>query len=140
MLRLCTITFWLLLLGLNSAAVTAGLPVLVLNNEQLQQPVAVPALRVLQDARAELTASEVLPRIATQGELVQGIPQLGYSASAWWLAFELDAPAAERLLLIIDRPALDDIEVWLYSRDRLITPLYSGITGPFWRGANPRRM
>jgi len=120
---------WLvLLLGLmlSSVPAHADLPVLVLNNEQLQQPVAVPALRVLQDASAELTASEVLPRIATQGELVQGIPQLGYSASAWWLAFELDAPAAERLLLIIDRPALDDIEVWLYSRDRLITPLYSG--------------
>jgi diguanylate cyclase (GGDEF)-like protein/PAS domain S-box-containing protein len=118
----------ILLLGLLLGGVPAyaGLPSLVLNNQQLQQPVAVPALRVLEDAGAELTASEVLPRIATQGKLVRGVPQLGYSASVWWLAFELNAPVAERLLLIVDRPMLDDIEVWLYTRDRLITPLYSG--------------
>ncbi|WP_445940207.1 EAL domain-containing protein [Pseudomonas sp.] len=116
----------LLCFALGGASAFAELPLLVLNSEQLKQPVEVPASLVLEDPSGNLTAAEVQQRIASQGKRVDGVPRLGYSASAWWLAFRLDAPVAERLDLMIDRPFLDDIELWLYDRERLIAPFYSG--------------
>jgi diguanylate cyclase (GGDEF)-like protein/PAS domain S-box-containing protein len=117
-----------LLLGfaLGSAPVSADVPMLVLNNEQLKEPVDVPASLVLEDPSGDLTAGEVQQLIEQNGQLVRGTPHMGYSDSAWWLAFRLDAPGAANLDLIIDRPLLDDIEVWLYDRERLIASLYSG--------------
>lgn len=128
MFRLFNLPLLVLLLGcvLGSVSVHADVPLLVLSNEQLKQPVDVPASLVLEDPSGYLTAAEVYQRIAGEGKPVDGVPRLGYSASAWWLAFRLDAPVAERLDLIIDRPFLDDIEVWLYDRERLIAPFYSG--------------
>ncbi|MDP2744904.1 EAL domain-containing protein [Pseudomonas sp.] len=116
----------LLCFALGSVSAHAELPLLVLSSEQLKQPVEVPASLVLEDPSGNLTAGEVQQRIASEGKRIDGVPRLGYSASAWWLAFRLDAPVAERLDLIIDRPFLDDIEVWLYDRERLIAPFYSG--------------
>ncbi|WP_339904541.1 EAL domain-containing protein [Pseudomonas guineae] len=128
MFRLSNLPLLALLLGflLGSVPVYADVPLLVLTNEQLKQPVDVPASLVLEDPSGNLTAAEVHERIAVEGKRIDGAPRLGYSASAWWLAFRLDAPVAERLDLIIDRPFLDDIEVWLYDRERLIAPFYSG--------------
>ncbi|MBU2156009.1 MAG: diguanylate cyclase, partial [Gammaproteobacteria bacterium] len=116
----------LLCFALGSASAFAELPLLVLNSEQLKQPVEVPASLVLEDPSGNLTAAEVQQRIASVGKRIDGVPRLGYSASAWWLAFRLDAPVAERLDLMIDQPFLDDIELWLYDRERLIAPFYSG--------------
>jgi len=116
----------LLCFALGSAQAFAELPLLVLSSEQLKQPVEVPASLVLEDPSGNLTAAEVQQRIVSEGRRIDGLPRLGYSASAWWLAFRLDAPVAERLDLMIDRPFLDDIEVWLYDRERLIAPFYSG--------------
>src|SRR3989344_5842177 len=116
----------LLCFALGSASAFAELPLLVLSNKQLTRPVEVPASLVLEDPSGNLTAAEVQQRIDREGTRMDGVPRLGYSASAWWLAFRLDAPVAERLDLMIDRPFLDDIEVWLYDRERLIAPFYSG--------------
>lgn len=136
MLRLLNFPLLVLLLGLAGSAL-ADLPVLRLTAEQLAQPVEVPASQVLEDSSASLTAGEVLALIERQGQLVQGTPRMGYSASAWWVAFRLEAPPAERLNLIINRPFLDDIEVWLYERGRLVTPLYSGDHRAFLQRGEP---
>lgn len=136
MLRLFKFPLLVLLLGLGGP-VLADLPVLQLSAEQLAQPVEVPASQLLEDPGASLTAGEVLALIEQQGQLVQGTPRMGYSASAWWLAFRLEAPPAERLSLIINRPFLDDIEVWLYERGRLVTTLYSGDRRAFLQRGEP---
>ena len=113
--RLLTLPLLTLLLTalLSGAVARAEVPLLTVDNAQLKQPVNVPASVVLEDASGNLTAAEVYERIAHEGHQVQGVPRMGYSASAWWLAFKLQAPLAERLDLIIDRAYLDDIEVWL---------------------------
>src|SRR3989338_3890330 len=108
----------LLCFALGSASAFAELPLLVLSNKQLTRSVEVPASLVLEDPSGNLTAAEVQQRIDREGTRMDGVPRLGYSASAWWLAFRLDAPVAERLDLMIDRPFLDDIEVWLYGGER----------------------
>jgi hypothetical protein len=77
----------LLCFALGSASAFAELPLLVLSSEQLKQPVEVPASLVLEDPSGNLTAAEVQQRIASEGKRVDGVPRLGYSASAWWLAF-----------------------------------------------------
>ena len=115
----------------------AAPPMLSLDSNTLVRPVAVPAVLVLEDPSASLTAGEVLELIEAQGVLTQGTPLIGYSASAWWLAFRLDAPAAARLNLIIAHPFLDDLEVWLYDRERLIAPYYSGDHRPFLERGEP---
>lgn len=127
----------LLSLVLGSGVVHAALPMMTLQAEQLVQPVDVPASLVLEDPSGNLTAGEVQQLIEQQGQLVRGVPRIGYSASAWWVAFRLDAPVAERLDLIIDRPFLDDIEVWLYDRENLIAPFYSGDHRPFLQRGEP---
>lgn len=129
----------LLLLGLAlpAGSALADLPTLRLSADQLQQPVSVGASLVLEDPGANLTADEVLERLAEQGERVQGTPRIGYSASAWWAGFRLEAPAAARLNLIIAHPFLDDLEVWLYDRERLIAPFYSGDQRPFLERGEP---
>ncbi|WAC46094.1 EAL domain-containing protein [Pseudomonas sp. SL4(2022)] len=139
MLRRFNLPFLLVLLSvvLGSNAVDASIPMLTLKAEQLTQPVAVPASLVLEDRTGNLSAGEVQQLIERDGALVRGVPRLGYSASAWWLAFRLDAPVAVQLELIIDRPFLDDIEVWLYDRDRLIAPFYSGDHRPFLQRGEP---
>ena len=139
MLHLFHLPLRVLLLGLilSSSVVRAEVPLLVLSSDQLQQPVDVPASLLLEDPSANLTAAEVLLLIERQGQPISGAPRMGYSDSAWWMAFRLDAPAAKRLDLIIDRPSLDDIEVWLYDRERLIAPLYSGDHRPFLQRGLP---
>jgi diguanylate cyclase (GGDEF)-like protein len=137
--RLLTLPLLTLLLTalLSGAAAHAEVPLLTVDNAQLKQPVNVPASVVLEDASGNLTAAEVYERIAHEGHQVQGVPRMGYSASAWWLAFRLQAPLAERLDLIIDRAYLDDIEVWLYDRERLIAPFYSGDHRSFLQRGEP---
>ncbi len=139
MLRRFNLPFLLVLLSLvlGSGVVHAALPMMTLQAEQLVQPVDVPASLVLEDPSGNLTAGEVQQLIEQQGQLVRGVPRIGYSASAWWVAFRLDAPVAERLDLIIDRPFLDDIEVWLYDRENLIAPFYSGDHRPFLQRGEP---
>jgi diguanylate cyclase (GGDEF)-like protein/PAS domain S-box-containing protein len=139
MLRRFNLPFLLVLLSLvlGSGVVHAALPMMTLQAEQLVQPVDVPASLVLEDPSGNLTAGEVQQLIEQQGQLVRGVPRIGYSASAWWVAFGLDAPVAERLDLIIDRPFLDDIEVWLYDRENLIAPFYSGDHRPFLQRGEP---
>lgn len=133
MLYMLHLPLLVLLLGLcmGSTVARAEMPTVVLSSAQLQQPVDVNASLLLEDPSANLTAAEVLQLIERQGQPVTGMPRMGYSDSAWWMAFRLDAPAAKRLDLIIDRPSLDDIEVWLYDRERLIAPFYSGDHRPF---------
>lgn len=137
--RLLTFPLLTLLLTalLSGTAARAELPLLTVNNAQLSQPVNVPASVLLEDPSGNLTAAEVYQRIARDGRPVQGVPRMGYSASAWWLAFRLQAPQAGHLDLIIDRAFLDDIEVWLYDRERLIAPFYSGDHRPFLQRGEP---
>jgi hypothetical protein len=137
--RLLTLPLLTLLLTalLSGAVARAEVPLLTVDNAQLTQPVNVPASVVLEDASGNLTAAEVYERIAHEGHPVQGVPRMGYSTSAWWLAFRLQAPRAERLDLIIDRAYLDDIEVWLYDSERLIAPFYSGDHRPFLQRGEP---
>src|SRR3989338_9785486 len=85
----------LLCFALGSAQAFAELPLLVLSSEQLKQPVEVPASLVLEDPSGNLTAAEVQQRIVKIGRRIDGVPRLGDSTSAWWLAFRLDAPVAE---------------------------------------------
>ncbi len=127
----------ILLTGLCSSHALAALPLLTVSAEQLEKPLAVPASLVLEDPGATLTAGEVLEQIGTQGLRVEGTPRMGYTASAWWLAFELQAPAASKLNLIIAHPFLDDLEVWLYERDQLVAPFYSGDHRPFLQRGEP---
>jgi diguanylate cyclase (GGDEF)-like protein/PAS domain S-box-containing protein len=139
MSRLFNLTLWALLLGflLGSGPVFADLPLLVLSSEQLRQPVEIPASRLLEDPSGKLTVDDVLPRIELQGQLVLGTPYMGYSASAWWVAFQVEVPSTERIKLIIDRPSLDDIEVWVSENGRLLTPLYSGDHRDFLQRGEP---
>ena len=116
--RLLTLPLLTLLLTvlLSSAVAHAELPLLTVDNTQLSQPVNVPSSVLLEDPSGNLTAAEVYERIARDGRTVQGVPRMGYSASAWWLvaggwwlAFRLQAPLAERLDLIIDRAYLEKL-------------------------------
>lgn len=127
----------ILFTGLFTGQALAAWPLMTLSAEQLASPVEVPASLLLEDPGAQLTASEVLERIGEQGLRVEGTPRLGYSASAWWLAFELQAPAASKLNLIIAHPFLDDLEVWLYERDQLVAPFFSGDHRPFLQRGEP---
>lgn len=139
MLRLLNLCLLAVMLGvtLGSAPVYAELPLLVLSSEQLKQPVDVSASLLLEDPSGNLTAAEVQQHIAIEGKRIDGTPHMGYSASAWWLAFRLEAPVAARLNLIIGHPFLDDLEVWLYDRERLIAPYYSGDHRPFVERGEP---
>jgi diguanylate cyclase (GGDEF)-like protein/PAS domain S-box-containing protein len=127
----------LLLAWLFSSQVLAAWPLMSLSAEQLAKPVDVPASLLIEDPSANLTASEVLELIGAQGQRVEGTPRMGYSASAWWVAFQLQAPAASKLNLIIAHPFLDDLEVWLYERDQLVSPFYSGDHRPFLQRGEP---
>ena len=51
----------------------------------------------------------MLQRITTDGREVLGTARIGYTRSAWWLAVRVQAPAAERLQLIIGQTFLDDL-------------------------------
>ncbi len=137
MVLLLRLVLLVCLLQVGASALAAELPRLSLSEAQLAKPVAVQRSLLLEDPAAELTAREALERIGQAGVEHQGTPRIGYSGSAWWAAFVLDAPAAARLNLIIGDPFLDDIEVWLYDRDQLIAPLYSGDTRPFLERGEP---
>ncbi|HBX56874.1 EAL domain-containing protein [Pseudomonas sp. UBA2684] len=127
----------LLAAWLPSGQAATELPLLRLSAAQLEQPATVDHVLLLEDPHAELTATEALQRLREVGRPSAGTPRIGYSASTWWAAFSLDAPAAQRLNLIIAQPFLDDLEVWLYDRERLIAPLYSGDQRPFLQRGEP---
>src|SRR3989344_9237064 len=94
----------LLCFALGSASAFAELPLLVLSNKQLTRPVEVPASLVLEDPSGNLTAAEVQQRIDREGTRMDGVPRLGYSASAWWLAFGLVPPGPNPSTWITDGP------------------------------------
>lgn len=131
------IVFGLVALCWLSPTLAAALPRLTLDAQQLEHPVAVTRTLLLEDPQGQLTATEALERIRSDGVPSEGPPRMGYSSSAWWAAFDLDTPALQRLNLIIAHPFLDDVEVWLYHRDRLITSLYSGDVHPFLQRGEP---
>ncbi|QFT24500.1 Phytochrome-like protein cph2 [Pseudomonas sp. THAF187a] len=114
-----------------------ALPLLKLEAGDLDEPVSIERSLLLEDPGAQLTASEVLQRIASQGREVEGTPRIGYSRSAWWLATQVQAPAAERLQLIIGQTFLDDLEIWLYDGERPLGPLYSGSSRAFSERGEP---
>ena len=127
----------LLLLAFSVVVPAATLPMQTMTAEQLVKPVDIKQVLVLEDRNSALTANEALNQIRSQGKLVAGTPRLGYSDSAWWVAFELNAPPAMQLEMIIDQAFTDDIELWLYDRDRLIAPIYSGDHLPFLQRGEP---
>ncbi|MDH1441629.1 hypothetical protein N5O88_00790 [Pseudomonas sp. GD03721] len=65
----------------------------------------------------------MLQRITTDGREVRGTARIGYTRSAWWLAVRVQAPAAERLQLIIGQTFLDDLEIWLFDGEQPLAPL-----------------
>ncbi|MGG2399503.1 EAL domain-containing protein [Pseudomonas sp. SH1-B] len=115
----------------------AALPLLQLGATDLDEPVSIERSLLLEDPSAQLTASEVLQRIEAQGRAIEGTPRIGYTRSAWWMAFRIQAPAAERLQLIVGQTFLDDLEVWLYDAERPLGPLYSGSKRPFSERGEP---
>jgi diguanylate cyclase (GGDEF)-like protein/PAS domain S-box-containing protein len=128
----------LLCLSCTLAARAAGeLPLLQLSAADLARPVAVERSLLLEDPSGQLSAAEVLQRIASEGQPVQGSARIGYSRSAWWLAVQLQAPAAERLQLIVGQTFLDDLEVWLFAGTQPLGPLYSGARRPFAERGEP---
>ncbi len=128
----------LLLLTLALTARADGeLPLLRLGADDLTRPVSIEHSLLLEDPGAQLSASEVLQRIASQGHAVQGTARIGYSRSAWWLAVRIQAPAAERLQLIVGQTFLDDLEIWLFDGDTPLAPLYSGSQRAFSERGEP---
>jgi len=79
----------------------------------------------------------VLQRITTDGREVRGTARIGYTRSAWWLAVQVQAPAAERLQLIIGQTFLDDLEIWLFDGEQPLAPLYSGAKRSFSERGEP---
>lgn len=79
----------------------------------------------------------MLQRITTDGREVRGTARIGYTRSAWWLAVQVQAPAAERLQLIIGQTFLDDLEVWLFDGEQPLAPLYSGAKRSFSERGEP---
>lgn len=127
----------LLLLTFSLAAPAAVMPMQTLTAQQLANPVDVKHVLLLKDPNSELTANEALERIGKVGIPVKGTPRLGYSDNTWWVAFKLNAPAAMQLDMIIDQAFTDEIELWLYDNDRLISPIYSGDHLPFLQRGEP---
>jgi diguanylate cyclase (GGDEF)-like protein len=114
-----------------------ALPLLQLSAADLASPVSIEHSLLLEDPSAQLTASEVLQRIASEGHAVQGTARIGYSRSAWWLALRIQTPPAERMQLIIGQTFLDDLEVWLFEGDMPLGALYSGAQRPFSERGEP---
>ncbi|MGE8497084.1 MAG: EAL domain-containing protein [Pseudomonas sp.] len=115
----------------------AALPTLHLSAEQLQTPVAIREALLLEDPQGLLTPLEALTRIRAEGVPSGGPPSMGYSTSVWWAALNLEAPALQRLNLLIAHPFLDDVEVWLYDREHFVAALYSGDDRPFLQRGEP---
>ena len=95
-----------------------ALPLLKLSAAELASPVSIEHSLLLEDPSGQLSASEVLQRIAREGQPVEGTARIGYTRSVWWLAVQLQAPPAERLQLIIGQTFLDDLEVWLFDGEQ----------------------
>jgi len=113
------------------------LPLLKLSAADLARPVSIDHSLLLEDPSGQLSASEVLQRIEQQGRQIQGAVRIGYTRSAWWLAVQLQAPAAERLQLIIGQAFLDDLEIWMFDGEQPLGPLYSGAKRPFNERGEP---
>lgn len=113
------------------------LPLLKLSAADLARPVSIEHSLLLEDPSGQLSASEVLQRIEQQGRPIQGAVRIGYTRSAWWLAVQLQAPAAERLQLIIGQAFLDDLEIWMFDGEQPLGPLYSGAKRPFNERGEP---
>lgn len=116
---------------------TSALPLLKLSAADLARPVSIEHSLLLEDPSGQLSASEVLQRIEQQGRPIQGAVRIGYTRSAWWLAVQLQAPAAERLQLIIGQAFLDDLEIWMFDGEQPLGPLYSGAKRPFNERGEP---
>ncbi|MFT0623998.1 EAL domain-containing protein [Ectopseudomonas guguanensis] len=114
-----------------------ALPLLKLSAAELASPVSIEHSLLLEDPSGQLSASEVLQRIAREGQPVEGTARIGYTRSVWWLALQLQAPPAERLQLIIGQTFLDDLEVWLFDGEQPLGPLYSGAKRPFDERGEP---
>lgn len=81
--RLQTTALLLLSLCLLAGSAWAGLPNLQLDQQKLQQPVAVEQLQLLEDPSASLDAVQALQQMQLHGQTNSGAPHLGYSASSW---------------------------------------------------------
>ncbi|HBZ92605.1 EAL domain-containing protein [Pseudomonas sp. UBA7530] len=127
----------LCLAGAVRAWAGSGLPLMKLSADDLARPVSIEHSLLLEDPSRQLSASEVLQRIEAEGRQVRGTARIGYTRSAWWLAVQLQAPASERLQLIIGQAFLDDLEVWLFDGEQSLGPLYSGAQRAFAERGEP---
>lgn len=134
---LCSLLLLLCLACAMPVVADNALPLLKLSNADLAQPVSIERSLLLEDPGGQLTAAEVLQRITTDGREVRGTARIGYTRSAWWLAVQVRAPAAERLQLIIGQTFLDDLEIWLFDGEQPLAPLYSGAKRSFSERGEP---
>lgn len=118
-------------------AANNALPLLQLSETDLTKPVEIEHSLLLEDPSGQLTAPDVLQRIVADGQAVHGTARIGYTRSAWWLAVQVQAPAAERLQLIIGQTFLDDLEIWLFNAQQPLAPLYSGAKRGFSERGEP---
>lgn len=123
--------------GLLSGTALAQLPLLELGPDSLEQPVEVERSLLLEDPRGALNPEQALQSLERSGIPHQGSPRLGYSDSTWWVGFALKSASDSPLLLIIDHPFLEQIDLWLYDGERLLTRLQSGSQVPLTLRGEP---
>lgn len=135
--RLQTTALLLLSLCLLAGSAWAGLPNLQLDQQKLQQPVAVEQLQLLEDPSASLDAVQALQQMQLHGQTNSGAPHLGYSASSWWLGVNLQLSSPESLFLVLDNPYMDDIQLWVLQHDQPLSVLHAGDLLPFSQRSAP---
>ena len=127
----------LLGLCLLASSTCAALPSLQLDAHSLQQPIPIERSLLLEDPNHSLNASQALEQLLEHGQLSTSSPHLGYSASNWWLGFNLQVSSPEPLFLVLDNPYVDDIQLWLLSHDQPPSMLRAGDLLPFSQRSAP---
>ena len=107
---------WLTFLSGMGQSVVAVENVPIVKLSEIQELILTPHLSVLEDADHQWTFEDITqPDIdARFRPLELGSPAFGYTASAWWLRFQLhnDTEDTRESLLVIEYPQLDRIELF----------------------------
>lgn len=126
----------LLCLALFCGAARAELPLLDLRSADVD---TVPTVRLLEDVSEQLSLHQARAHLLSEGRVLQSIPSLGWSDSAWWFGLRLAGRSGERYYLWLDHTYLDDVQIWVFVDERLQLYRQVGDHLPFARRDEPLR-